>query len=147
MLDTIRNNETLLGWLFAVSAITFFGTLAIIPWLVARIPADYFVRPRDARSEFRGRHPAVALLARVLKNTAGVVFLVAGIAMLVLPGQGLLTILIGTMLIDFPGKRRFELALIRRHHVLKAVNWMRRKSGREPLVVTERLDRDAGSVE
>ena len=140
MLETIRNNETLFGWLFAVSAVTFFGTLAIVPWLVARIPADYFVRPPETRSEFHGRHPAFVLLAKLMKNAAGVVFLAAGVAMLVLPGQGLLTILIGLMLIDFPGKRRFELALIRRSPVLKAVNWMRGKAGREPLLVSESDD-------
>ena len=77
------------------------------------------------------------LLAKLLKNTAGVVFLTAGVAMLVLPGQGLLTILLGLMLINFPGKRRFELALIRRRPVLKSVNWIRRRAGREPLIVAD----------
>ena len=79
-------------------------------------------------------------IVRLLKNATGGLFLIAGIAMLVLPGQGLLTILIGLMLIDFPGKRRFELALIRRRHVLNAVNWMRQKSGRDPLLVSNEAD-------
>ena len=142
MLDLVRDNQKLLGWLAVVSFVTFVGTLIVVPWLVARIPADYFVRPREVKSDFRGRHAATAIVTKTLKNFVGVVFVAAGIAMLILPGQGLLTILIGIMLIDFPGKRRFELALIRRRHVLNAVNWMRRKAGRDELIVIREADPD-----
>jgi hypothetical protein len=56
-----------------------------------------------------------------------------GIALLVLPGQGLLTILLGITLLDLPGKRHLEIVLLRRPSVSRAVNWLRRKSGRPPL--------------
>ena len=59
----------------------------------------------------------------------------AGIAMLLLPGQGVLTILIGIMLLDFPGKRSLEFWIIRQRGVLKAANWIRRKSNHPPLEV------------
>ena len=61
--------------------------------------------------------------------------LVAGIAMLVLPGQGVLTIVIGIMLLDFPGKYRFERRLVAYGPVLKAINGIRRAARRQPLIV------------
>jgi hypothetical protein len=132
--DWLTENKTLLAWLGGVSGVMFVATLLAVPWLVARIPADYFTR-HHAHQPLQRRHPLVAAILRISRNLLGVVFIVAGIAMLVLPGQGILTILLGLMLVEFPGKRRFEFALIRRPTVLKAVNWMRRRAGREELEV------------
>jgi hypothetical protein len=71
----------------------------------------------------------------VLKNLLGLVFLLGGAAMLFLPGQGLLTMFIGVLLLEGPGKRRFELWLVRKPAVLGALNWLRRRSGAPPLKV------------
>jgi len=71
----------------------------------------------------------------VLKNVLGFVFIAAGIVMLFLPGQGILTILIGLTLVSFPRKRALEISLIRRPSVLRAVNWIRRRSGKEPIIL------------
>jgi hypothetical protein len=68
-----------------------------------------------------------------LKNAVGSVLVIAGILMLVLPGQGILTLFVGLTLVDFPGKRRLELWLIRKRPVLHAVGWIRSKSGRPAL--------------
>jgi len=113
----------------------FFGTLLVVPLLVARIPEDYFVRDRHALGTFPQRHWLISLIGHGLKNVLGVIITLMGIVMLFVPGQGVLTILIGVMLLDFPGKRRLELELIRRPSILKAVNWMRRKAGRSELLV------------
>ena len=51
-----------------------------------------------------------------------------GVAMLLLPGQGILTILIGLMLLDFPGKRGLERRLVQQPAVWRAINWMRAKA-------------------
>jgi hypothetical protein len=69
------------------------------------------------------------------KNVLGVVFVLAGIAMLILPGQGVLTILAGIMLLDFPGKRTLECRVVSQPAVLKSINWMRQRAGHAPLVV------------
>ena len=74
------------------------------------------------------------------QNTLGVVFIVAGLAMLLLPGQGILTMIIGIMLLSFPGKYRLERWAIARGPVLRTCNRMRRRAGRPPFVLTE----DAG---
>ena len=63
----------------------------------------------------------------VVRNVLGWMFVLAGIAMLVLPGQGLLSIIAGLVLIDFPGKRRFERRLLASHVVRDAMNWLRRQ--------------------
>ncbi|EKF73047.1 hypothetical protein A11A3_15612 [Alcanivorax hongdengensis A-11-3] len=100
-----------------------------IPWLLVRMPQDYFsvdYQPREER----------ALLAWVVwfaRNILAIVLLVAGLLMLVLPGQGLLTILIAIMTSTFPGKYRLERAIMRRPGVYRAANWIRRKYNRPPL--------------
>ena len=72
-------------------------------------------------------------MLHVLKNTGGVLLGVAGAAMIVLPGQGLLTLFVAFTLLDFPGKRRLELWLVRRPVVHRLLDWIRRRAGRAPL--------------
>jgi hypothetical protein len=113
--------------IFSIVAVV--ATAVIVPIVIARMPADYFVRSSDER---RGNPVLV-----VLKNIAGVLLVLLGVAMLVLPGQGILTLVLGLGLVDFPGRRRFELKVMSRPSVLKAVNALRRRAGREPLQVTQ----------
>lgn len=121
-------------WIVAgvVSAAMFVGTLVAIPWLVARLPVDYFVGPRGLTNEQR-RHPVLAFARRLARNTLGLVLVVAGLAMLVLPGQGILTLLVGVALTDFPGKRGLEQRLLRQRHVRRSLQWLRKRAGRDPL--------------
>jgi hypothetical protein len=67
------------------------------------------------------------------RNLLGYVFIVAGILMLVTPGQGMLTILIGLTLVNFPRKYRLERWIVSRRPVLRSVNWLRRRAGCPPL--------------
>jgi hypothetical protein len=132
-LDWIRSHETVLWWLSGLSLVTFVGSLIAIPWLVVRIPADYFLHRRFFLHGDRTRHPALRISLLILKNALGVLLLPAGAAMLVLPGQGVLTIVVGLMLIDFPGKFALERWLVELPAVLSAINWMRAKAGHPPL--------------
>jgi archaellum biogenesis protein FlaJ (TadC family) len=125
----------LLPWLAVFSVTTFFGTLIALPILIIRIPEDYFMHEkRKARSNTE-RLMGFRLFSRALKNTAGLFFILIGIVMLFLPGQGLLSILIGTMLTDFPGKYRLERALIKQQKVMSTINWLRARRHRPPLQV------------
>lgn len=117
-----------------ISGVFFVATLIAIPIILVRLPANYFDE-RYPRSWMRDHHPVLRLIAHLAKNLAGAVFLLAGLAMLVLPGQGLLTILIGVSLLDFPGKRRMEAWLVGQRSVLKAINGMRARFGRPPLTI------------
>src|SRR5262252_3213160 len=117
-----------------ISAIAFVGTLIAIPFVLVRLPEDYF-DVRVPRTWMSGHHPALRLVGRVLKNIVGIVFLLAGISMLVLPGQGVLTILIGLSLVDFPGKQRLEARIVGHPRVLRTVNSLREKFGKPPFVI------------
>jgi hypothetical protein len=138
MFDWIAAHEVLLGWLFGLSIAMFVGSLLAVPWLVVRISADYFVRPRGHAGGDPTRHPAARIAVVVAKNLCGIGLLLAGMAMLVLPGQGILTILVGLVLIDFPGKFELERGLVGRPAVFRAINWMRAKAHRPPLQLPKR---------
>ena len=69
----------------------------------------------------------------IAKNIVGVVFIVAGIVMLVLPGQGILTIVLGLALINFPGKRKVIRRIFTQRRIFKAINGLRRKANKPPL--------------
>lgn len=133
--DWLSSHPHALWWLAAFSAVSFFGTLAAIPLIVVRIRPDYFVERDPPALSWHGRHPAIRVLFHVGKTGVGVVLVMAGIVLSLpgVPGQGLLTVLIGLMLLDFPGKRRMELWLIQRKQISSAVNWIRAKAGRPPL--------------
>ncbi len=86
---------------------------------------------------WRGPRTLVRWGILLVKNLLGLVLLLSGIAMLVLPGQGIITILIGISLLNFPGKRRLELKIVRQRPVFRAINWIRDRAGRPPLVLPD----------
>jgi hypothetical protein len=136
--NLFSNNEALLWWLGSISLVMFIGSLIALPYLVSWIPEDYFTNHRSAEDSFLSQHPSLRLGGLILKNVLGVILIVAGIAMLVLPGQGILTIVIGLMLMNFPGKRSLEKRLIRQRSIAKAINWLRAKRNRSPLRIPKK---------
>lgn len=129
--DFLQSNETLLTALTLASVVMFVGSLLAIPWLVSRLPKDYFTDVKRYQSATpRSTLDTVLILG---KNACGVLLVVAGLAMLVLPGQGLLAILIGLSLTNFPGKYRLERRLIRTPAIYRTLNWIRHRRGRPPL--------------
>jgi len=129
----LQDNETLLFALGFISVITFIFSLLFIPWIVVRLPADYFAQSKRASELVRIHNPVISMLLLIAKNMLGLVALLLGILMLVIPGQGLLTIFIGIMLLNFPGKFRLERWLIQRKPVLNSMNWLRIHNGGEEL--------------
>ena len=117
--------------LIVFSIIAFVGTLIAIPAILIRLPPDYF-KNHHHKPWFANHHPVIRTLGLVIKNIAGIIFLLAGFAMLFLPGQGLLTMLLGFLFIDFPGKHRLEQKLIQHPQVLKAINALREKANKPP---------------
>lgn len=132
MLTWIQEHPDLLWALGIASAILFVASLLAIPPLVARIPVDYFAHDQRPRSRWGGLHPVLRIVALVSSTLLGLVFLAAGVAMLVLPGQGLLTMFVGFLMLEYPGKYRLERALVRQRLIARPLNWLRRRAGREP---------------
>ena len=136
LLSTVQqyvSTETLI-WLAALSIVLFIGTLIAIPFILVRLSADYFDL-RVPRPWMQDHHPVLRIVGHLVKNVIGTVFLLAGFLMLFLPGQGVLTMLIGVSMLDFPGKRKLEAKLISQPAVLSVVNSMRKRHGKPPFVL------------
>lgn len=136
----ITPGAALAGLAFALLAMAISLGAALI--VVIRMPATYFV---DDRAPKPSMHPAHRVARRVGKNALGVALLGAGVVLALpgVPGPGVATMLLGAMLIDFPGKRRFEQRVLASPKVLGSVNRIRRRFGREPIIV----HRDRGTTD
>lgn len=137
MLEWIQSHEALFWSLFAVSVVTFLATLLAVPVLLVRLPPDYFAHDRRREKPWNRRHPAVRAVLIAAKNLLGAVLLMMGLVMLLTPGQGLITLLVGLMLLDYPGKYQLERWIVSRPSVFGTVNWLRRRAGRDPLVLED----------
>lgn len=127
------------GTLFVVTFVaTFAASLAIVGVLLVKLPATYFL-DRHEPALWIDQHPAVRWSGIILKNALGIALIALGLLLSLpgIPGQGLLTILLGVMLLDFPGKRRLERRLIGMPRVLDRVNRLRARFGKPPLVLAE----------
>ena len=138
LFEWMRGHEPLLWWLGLLSIVTFAGSLIVIPVLIARLPADYFTAEGRRRRQAQRQHPVLRIAGLLAKNLFGVIFVLAGIAMLVLPGQGILTMIVGLSLMNFPGKPGLERRILTARRLRRAVNWIRAKAHRPPL----RFDRE-----
>jgi hypothetical protein len=101
--------------------------------VLIKLPADYFCANKKRREPFARFPPAARMPLIMAKNLLGVVLVAAGLVFLVMPGQGVIVILIGVLLLDFPRKRELERWLIGRGPILKLANWIRAKGNKKPL--------------
>ncbi|MCF6186191.1 MAG: hypothetical protein L3J49_01775 [Desulfobulbaceae bacterium] len=128
------NRVELLQLLGILSGLMFVGSLLVVPWMVSRLSDEFFIRHRRRVGQRRKRHPVLTFLLWLLRNSIGVILLGSGLVMLVLPGQGILTILVGIALMDFPGKYRLLERFIELKQVRRSLNWIRRKAGKSEFV-------------
>lgn len=110
--------------LIAFSVVAVVATIVLVPRFLAKLPPNYLQK---------GEEPKHSLPLRILRNVLGAVLVALGIAMLLLPGQGLLTLLVGLLLVDFPGKHQLVRRLMGRPKVLSLVNKLRGRRGAGPL--------------
>jgi hypothetical protein len=145
LLDVLRWIDQLPWWQWALLSaglflVTFTVSLAVTAWVVVKLPATYF---RDdhhpAAFTWADRHPALRWTLRVAKNLLGLFLVILGIVLSLpgMPGQGILTILIGLMLLDFPGRRRLEQKLVRRPSIRNGIDRLRLRFGQKPLVLDD----------
>ncbi len=121
------------GALLLLSLLILVLTLVLLPVIVARLPVDYFSRIRGDKSAPATRRTIGSLFLLCCRNLLGALLVILGLLMLVTPGQGLLTLFVGLMLMNYPGKRALERWLARRNGAMEGLNWLRRKSG-QPLL-------------
>lgn len=117
--------------LFLVSLTVSFAAIAIV---MVKIPPHYFAAHYER--DFLPDSPwLVRWGAVILKNILGVFLILLGIVLSLpgVPGQGILTILLGLIMLDIPGKRPIEARIIQRPAVLAAINMLRAKYDKPPL--------------
>ncbi len=140
-------SEKIISWSSMNSDLLFLlGTLSIfiliisvfmMVLIISFLPEDYFKSEnRNLISSVQNsRYPLLKLLVLITKNFFGVLLLLSGILMLVLPGQGILTIITGLVFMDYPGKYKFERKLLRQKGVINSINWIRSRLSKPSLKV------------
>jgi hypothetical protein len=116
-------------WALLAAVLSAIASLVVMAVVLVRLPEDAFSREAIP-------WPA-SLPRRILRigiNLTGWAIVLVGILLSIpgVPGQGILTILIGLMLVDFPGKATLLRKLLRRPAVRKSVDRIRVRFGRAP---------------
>ena len=124
--------KVLIGVLIFLGTFTF--NLAIVSAILIKLPADHFSKSRNTKF-WSGPNPALNAAKIIGKNILGVFLVALGVVLSLpgVPGQGLLTILLGVMLLDFPGKDGLEQKLLSRPGIVKTINRLRARFGKRPL--------------
>jgi hypothetical protein len=127
VLDWLRDNADRIGLmaLISVGAMIVLGVAGAI--VIVHLPAS-FVKNAGA-----GRPAGGSTFWLIVRNALGWLLIAAGLAMLALPGPGLLVLLIGIILADFPGKKRLVAWILSRRGVLEGANRLRARFGKPPL--------------
>ena len=117
-------------------AVTFVVSTSIVAFIIVKLPEDYF-HPSNERLFWVDRHPVLRWAGRIAKNIVGLVLVVLGVVMALpgVPGPGALIILLGIMMLDFPGKRALELKLVSRAQVRRAIDRVRKRFDKPPLLL------------
>jgi hypothetical protein len=132
-LNWVESHEVMITAFTLGSILVFTVTLILIPWLIIQMPADYFSKPPGDRRLSQGNNLVVSTAINILRNLLGVSLILVGLLLLVLPGQGLLTIILGCLLTQIPGKRRLINWLVQKKSIQRSINWIRRQAGKEDI--------------
>jgi len=127
-------SKILLGVGLFLGALLFsFASIAIV---MVKIPENYF--STHYQQDFLPGSPWIVRWGAVIaKNIFGFFLVILGIILSLpgVPGQGVLTILLGLIMLDIPGKRPLEARIIKRPTILTAVNDLRARYKKPPLVM------------
>jgi hypothetical protein len=124
MQEWIRENPATF-WMVVASVAMIVGSMIAVPIVVVKLPADFLTRDEKKKSG--------NLALRIAKNVLGWLLIAAGVAMLVLPGQGILVLVLGLVLVDLPGKQKVIRWMMSRPKVIGAANRLRKRFGKPPL--------------
>jgi hypothetical protein len=118
----------------AIFLVSFFANLGIVTWILVKLPADHFSKSRKTKF-WAGPRPWIHAAKVIGKNIGGVLLVALGIVLSLpgVPGQGLLTVLLGIMLLDFPGRHRLEQKLLSKPSIVNSINKLRGRFGKKAL--------------
>lgn len=118
-------------------SITYF---IVLSYIITQMDKRYFIRNKLSAGDLSeppdltSMNSWVNYLINIIKIIVGICLFLCGLVMLVLPGQGLITMLIGLSLIPFPGKKAIEQNLLSRKSVKTSLNWIRIKANKDPFI-------------
>jgi hypothetical protein len=124
--------KVLLG--VGIFVVSFFANLGIVSFILVKLPADHFSKSRKTKF-WAGQRPWLHAAKVIGKNIGGILLVALGVVLSLpgVPGQGLLTVLLGIMLLDFPGRHRLEQKLLSKPSIVNSINKLRRRFGKKPL--------------
>ncbi|MBN2279161.1 MAG: hypothetical protein JXQ65_01125 [Candidatus Marinimicrobia bacterium] len=131
MLNAILNNKEIFIIISLISVITFLGSIILIPFLIINLSPDYFSGKK--KSLYLYKHPLIRYIILILKNVMGFLLIIMGIVMLFIPGQGLLSIAIGLLFINFPGKKKLEYKFFTNAKIASVINHIRSRAGKNEI--------------
>ncbi len=134
----MTNGSNYLFWGLLIWAASFVLSILVVVTVLIKLPPAYFL-DRPQRRLWIDQHPALRLILLLLKNLAGLGLVAAGglLSLPGIPGQGVLTMIIGLMLLNFPGKRHLERKIVSRPRIRTAINRIRQSFGQPPLQFSE----------
>lgn len=106
------------------------ATLLATPWVLARLPHDYF-----SAKPVSGPQSVRSSVICVIRTIVGLLMILLGFAVIFTPGPGLVLLVLGLAMCDFPGKHNLLIKLVSQPIVLSTLNWIREKSNKPPFVV------------
>jgi hypothetical protein len=127
----------LLPWLIGLSAIMFFVSIFVVWQVLIRLPEDYLLQD-EPHNLYRSKSKLINLAVRIVRNVLGAGFLLVGIVMLFTPGQGILSIIVGIELVEFPGKRKLIRKIVAQPKVFNAINRIRNKANKPRLAAASK---------
>jgi len=134
-LELFNTHEEFFFYLTLIGLIGLIGSLIVVPWILIKIPSDYFFANKRKKCPWGNCPQIIRLILLIIKNIIGVVLILSGIIMLFIPGQGILTIITGIILMDFPFKYKMMRKVIKNPNILRFINKLREKANQEPLKV------------
>ena len=131
IIGIVKEHQTVIAILSAISIVVFVVSLLSVPWMICRIPTDYFL---DSYFQKKRERSIVVRGATIfVRNILGAGFFLLGFVLLFIPGQGLLTMFLGFILMDFPGKKRMAKRFVGFDKVRISLKWIREKKQVQPL--------------
>jgi hypothetical protein len=135
VIDWFKDHEWVAWLMLGLSLTTVLATLFFVPWAIVRIPPNYFAHDQPPQTPWKRLHPAARTAVVAAKNLLGIVLFLSGVVLSLplVPGPGVVTMLVGLALIDVPGKRALERRIVAQPRVFAALNKLRAKYGQSPL--------------
>jgi hypothetical protein len=130
MIDWIVRHHIILLQMAAAAGLTILVFVLLLRWAFVHMRPDFFTRRKTAQSG----GPLRTLLL-VGKNVTGAMLMIGGLVLLFLPGPGVIAILIGAVLMNFPGKHRLIVRVLSRPAVSERINRWRCRAGKPRLLI------------